>query len=315
MKETRITKLFGINYPIIQGGMVWCSGWKLASAVSNCGGLGLIGIGSMHPETFEEHILNMKKATNKPWGVNIPLFYPELDKIVELIFKHEIKIVFTSAGSPNILTKRFKDKGVTVVHVVANSYFANKCEKAGVDAIVVEGFEAGGHNSPLETTSLVLLQDVLKKVSIPIIAAGGIGSGRAILACRCLGAEGVQIGSLFASSEESSAHIKYKKKIAETGEGGTILDLKEISPTRLIPNAFTKEMNSLRESCASKDEMKKLLGRGRAKKGIFEGDLNEGEIEIGQIASTINSIISVKDIFEHLICEYDSELLILKQEL
>lgn len=315
MKATRITDLFGIKYPIVQGGMVWCSGWKLASAVSNCGGLGLIGIGSMHPETFEEHLIKMKESTDKPWGVNLPLFYPELDKIVDLIFKYNVKIVFTSAGSPNILTKRFKEKGIIVVHVVASIYFANKCEKAGVDAIVAEGFEAGGHNSPLETTSLVLLQDLQDKISIPIIAAGGIGSGSAILACRSLGAEGVQIGSLFACSKESSAHINYKNKIIETGEGGTILDVKEISPTRLIPNKFTDEMNSLRTSCASIDEMKNLLGKGRSKKGIFEGDLDEGEIEIGQIASRINSIKSVEDIFKDLINEYNSQLNFLRQEL
>jgi len=308
MKKNRITELLGTQYPIIQGGMVWCSGWKLASAVSNHGGLGLLGIGSMHPEILEEHILKMKEATNKPWGVNLPLFYPELEKVVELIIKHEVKIVFTSAGSPNKLTARFKEHGITVVHVIANTKFAQKCELAGVDAIVAEGFEAGGHNSPEETTTMALIPIIRKFTELPLIAAGGIGSGMQMAAALALGAEGVQIGSLFAASKESSAHEAYKQAVVDAKEGATVLTLKELGPTRLIPNQFSNEMDKLRYSGASVEEMRNLLGKGRAKQGIFEGNLDEGEIEIGQISSMIDEVEPAGDIIKRVMEQCDATL-------
>lgn len=308
MKKNRITELLGTQYPIIQGGMVWCSGWKLASAVSNHGGLGLLGIGSMHPEILEEHMLKMKDATNKPWGVNLPLFYPELEKVVELIIKHDVKIVFTSAGSPKKLTARFKEHGITVVHVIANTKFAQKCELAGVDAIVAEGFEAGGHNSPEETTTLALIPIIRKFTDLPLIAAGGIGSGMQMAAALALGAEGVQIGSLFAASEESSAHEIYKQSVVDAKEGATVLTLKELGPTRLIPNQFSSEMDKLRNSGASVDEMREFLGKGRAKKGIFEGNIDEGEVEIGQISSMIDKIEPAGDIVKRVMDQCDATL-------
>lgn len=308
MKRNRITELLGIQYPIIQGGMVWCSGWKLASAVSNHGGLGLLGIGSMHPEILEEHILKMKETTNKPWGVNLPLFYPELERVVELIIKYNIKVVFTSAGSPKKLTNRFKEHGITVVHVIANTKFAQKCELAGVDAIVAEGFEAGGHNSPEETTTMALIPIIRKFTDLPLIAAGGIGSGMQMAAALALGAEGVQIGSLFAASEESSAHEAYKKAVVDAKEGATILALKELGPTRLIPNDFSNEMDVLRKKGASIEEMRALLGKGRAKKGIFEGNLDQGEIEIGQVSSMINQVEPAGDIVKKVMEQCDATL-------
>lgn len=306
--ENKITELFGIKYPIIQGGMVWCSGWKLASAVSNMGGLGLLGIGSMHPETLEEHILKMKSATDKPWGVNLPLFYPELDKVVDLIIKHEVKIVFTSAGSPKKLTAKFHEYGIKVAHVIASTKFALKCEEAGVDAIVAEGFEAGGHNSPDETTTLVMIPKIKEVCSLPLIAAGGIGSGQAMLAAMTLGAQGVQIGSLFAASQESSASTIFKESVVSIGEGGTILTLKELGPVRMIPNKFSTEYENLRNQGASKDQLRHLLGKGRAKKGIFEGNKEEGTLEIGQVAASIQQIDSVQTIIERLIQEYNTAL-------
>jgi len=308
MKKNRITELLGIQYPIIQGGMVWCSGWKLASAVSNHGGLGLLGIGSMHPEILEEHILKMQEATNKPWGVNLPLFYPELERVVDLIIKYDVKIVFTSAGSPKKLTARFKEHGITVVHVIANTKFAQKCELAGVDAIVAEGFEAGGHNSPEETTTMALIPIIRQFTDLPLIAAGGIGSGMQMAAALALGAEGVQIGSLFAASEESSAHEAYKQAVVDAKEGATVLTLKELGPTRLIPNQFSEEMDKLRRSGASIEEMRALLGKGRAKQGIFEGNTEEGEIEIGQISSMINKIEPASDIIKRVMEQCDATL-------
>ena len=307
--SSRITTLFGIKYPIIQGGMVWCSGWKLASAVSNCGGLGLLGAGSMRPDILREHITKMKLATQKPWGVNVPLLYPELDELIKILIEEGVKIVFTSAGSPAKYTSFLKENGITVVHVIANSKFAKKCEEAGVDAIVAEGFEAGGHNGREETTTLTLIPEIRKNSTLPLIAAGGFGSGQSILAALALGAEGVQIGSLFASAHESSAHQLFKQTVVECQEGSTMLSLKKLSPTRLIKNTFFNQVQELENRGASADEIKALLGKGRAKKGMFEGDLEEGELEIGQIASSITEIKSVEEIFKTLIAEYNSTLL------
>lgn len=307
--SSRITTLFGIKYPIIQGGMVWCSGWKLASAVSNCGGLGLLGAGSMRPDILREHITKMKLATQKPWGVNVPLLYPELDELIKILIEEGVKIVFTSAGSPAKYTSFLKENGITVVHVIANSKFAKKCEEAGVDAIVAEGFEAGGHNGREETTTLTLIPEIRKNSTLPLIAAGGFGSGQSILAALALGAEGVQIGSLFASAHESSAHQLFKQTVVECQEGSTMLSLKKLSPTRLIKNTFFNQVQELENRGASADEIKALLGKGRAKKGMFEGDLEEGELEIGQIASSITEIKSVEEIFKTLIAEYNATLL------
>ncbi len=302
--RNRITELFGIRYPIVQAGMVWCSGWRLASAVSNSGGLGLIGAGSMHPEVLQEHIVKCKAATSKPFGVNVPLLYPEIDRIMEILIKQEVKIVFTSAGSPATWTKFLKERGVKVVHVVSSAKFARKSEQAGVDAVVAEGFEAGGHNGREETTTLCLVPMVKDAVSIPVMAAGGIGSGRAMLATEILGAEGVQIGTLFAASLESSAHENFKKKLVALPEGDTMLTMKKLTPVRLIKNSFYQQMIQAEELGASLDEMKMLLGRGRAKKGIFEGDLVEGELEIGQVASQIKEIKSAAQILEEIWSEY-----------
>ncbi|MCG8580490.1 MAG: nitronate monooxygenase [Bacteroidales bacterium] len=302
--QNRITELFNIKYPIIQGGMVWCSGWHLASAVSNNGGLGLLGAGSMYPDVFREHIRKMKNATDKPWGVNIPLLYPNIDELMQIIVDEEVKIVFTSAGNPAKWTGFLKDKGVTVVHVIANGRFAKKCEEASVDAIVAEGFEAGGHNGREETTTLTLIPSISQQTSLPLIAAGGIGTGKGMFAAMALGADGVQIGSRFAITKESSAHDAFKQLVVETGEGGTLLSLKKLAPVRLMKNAFFEQVHEAEKSGASTLELQKLLGKGRAKKGIFEGDLTEGELEIGQVASLINDIKPVSEVFTDLLSEY-----------
>lgn len=301
----KISELFKIKYPIIQGGMIWCSGWELASAVSNNGGLGLIGSGSMYPKILREHIQKCKEVCSQPFGVNVPLLYPDIEKHMAIIIEEGVKIVFTSAGNPATWTSKLKEHGITVVHVVSNTKFAIKSEQAGVDAIVAEGFEAGGHNGREETTTLCLIPMIKKAVNIPVIAAGGIGSGNAIAACMALGADGVQIGSLFASSSESSAHQNFKNKIIETGDGGTELSLKSLTPVRLIKNPFYDLVKQAEQNCASKEELEKLLGRGRAKKGMFEGDLIEGELEIGQVASMIKESRPVAELFSDLLKEYE----------
>jgi enoyl-[acyl-carrier protein] reductase II len=302
--QNRITELFDIQYPIIQGGMVWCSGWRLASAVSNNGGLGLLGAGSMYPDVLREHIQKMKKATTKPWGVNVPLLYPNINELMEIIIEEEVKIVFTSAGNPAKWTGFLKEKGITVVHVIANGRFAQKCEEAGVDAIVAEGFEAGGHNGREETTTLTLIPAIRQQTSLPLIAAGGIGTGKGMFAAMALGADGVQIGSRFAITEESSAHEAFKKLVVETGEGGTLLSLKKLAPVRLIKNAFFEQVHKAEEDGATMLDLRNILGKGRAKKGIFEGDLVEGELEIGQVASLIKDIKPVREVFNNLLTEY-----------
>lgn len=304
MKPNRITELFGIQYPVIAGGMVWCSGWRLAAAVSNAGGLGLLGAGSMHPETLIEHIDKMNAATDKPWGINIPLMYPEIERLIEIIIEKGVKIVFTSAGSPKKYTARFHEAGIKVAHVVSSSKFAKKCEVAGVDAVVAEGFEAGGHNGREETTTLVLIPQVREAISLPLIAAGGIGSGKAMLAAMALGAEGVQIGTLFAVSEESSASDAFKKLCVDLGEDGTMLALKKISPTRLIKNELFAKIAEAESRGAEADELRELLGRAASKRGIFEGDLENGELEIGQIASTIKEVKPVAQIMHELITDF-----------
>lgn len=300
----RICKLFNIKYPIIQGGMVWCSGWKLASAVSNQGGLGLLGSGSMHPETLLEHIQKMKQATQKPWGVNVPLLYPEIDRLIDLIIEQEVKIVFTSAGSPKKWTSKLKAHGIIVVHVVSSSLFAKKCEEAGVDAIVAEGFEAGGHNGREETTTLSLIPQVKEATSLPVIAAGGIGSGKAWMAAQNLGADGVQIGSLFAVSKESSAHTTFKQCVFDSKEGDTKLSLKKLAPVRLLKNDFFDTISKMEQDGASSDELRGVLGKGRAKKGMFLGELDEGELEIGQVSSMITNEKTVEEIFTELTTQY-----------
>lgn len=300
----KVCTLFNIDYPVIQAGMVWCSGWKLASAVSNAGGLGLIGAGSMHPEVLEKHIIKTRNATTKPFGVNVPLMYPELEKVMNIIADQNVKIVFTSAGSPKLWTGWLKEKGITVVHVVSSSFFAEKCEAAGVDAIVAEGFEAGGHNGREETTTLTLIPSVRKATSLPLLAAGGISSGESMLACMALGADGVQIGTRFAVSEESSAHPDFKKLVTEIGEGGTKLSLKKLAPVRLVKNHFFNLVDIAEKNAATPEELRDLLGRGRAKKGMFEGDLENGELEIGQVSAQIKEILPVKQIMKNLISEY-----------
>ncbi|MDO5587505.1 MAG: nitronate monooxygenase [Bacteroidales bacterium] len=304
MKPNRITELFGIQYPVIAGGMVWCSGWRLAAAVSNAGGLGLLGAGSMHPETLIEHIDKMNAATDKPWGINIPLMYPEIERLIEIIIEKGVKIVFTSAGSPKKYTARFHEAGIKVAHVVSSSKFAKKCEEAGVDAVVAEGFEAGGHNGREETTTLALIPQVREAISLPLIAAGGIGSGKAMLAALALGAEGVQIGTLFAVSEESSASDAFKQLCVDLGEDGTMLALKKISPTRLIKNELFAKIAEAENRGAEADELRELLGRAASKRGIFEGDLENGELEIGQIASTIKEVKPVVQIMHELITDF-----------
>ena len=304
--ENRITRLFGIEYPIVQGGMVWCSGWRLASAVSNAGGLGLLGAGSMHPETLREHIVKCKAATTKPFGVNIPLMYPQLDEIMQLVADEGVKIVFTSAGSPKKWTDWLHERGITVVHVVSSSLFARKAEEAGVDAVVAEGFEAGGHNGREETTTLCLIPAVRKATSLPLIAAGGIATGEAILAVRALGVEGVQIGTRFALTAESSASEAFKNLCLDLQEGDTRLLLKKLSPTRLVRGRFSDAVAEAEAAGATADELRTLLGRGRAKLGIFEGDLEEGELEIGQVASLLRGkgIQTVSEVMDELLAEY-----------
>ena len=286
----RIADLFGIQYPIIQAGMVWASGWRLASAVSNAGGLGIIGAGSMYPEVLREHIGKCKLATNKPFGVNVPMLYPDIEKLMAIIVELNVKIVFTSAGNPKTWTTYLKDRGITVVHVVSSVKFAQKAEEAGVDAIVAEGFEAGGHNGRDETTTLTLIPAVKEKISIPLIAAGGIATGRAMLAVMVLGADGVQVGSRFVASNEASSHPLFKQKVVEAGEGATQLTLKELAPVRLIKNKFYNDIQKAYADCATVEELRALLGRARAKKGMFEGDMEEGELEIGQVAALIHEI-------------------------
>lgn len=302
--KNRITDLFHISYPIISGGMVWCSGWELASAVSNAGGLGLIGAGSMHPDVLIEHIQKCQKATDKPFGVNVPLLYPEIDKIMNIIVEQGVKIVFTSAGNPALWTPFLKERGITVVHVVSNTKFVMKAVDAGVDAIVAEGFEAGGHNGREETTTMVLLPLIREKIDIPLIAAGGIASGQAIVASMALGAEGVQIGSLFATATESSAHSSFKERIIDAKEGDTLLMMKKTVPVRLLKNTFFDKIFYAESIGASPDELRTILGRGRAKKGMFEGDLEEGELEIGQVAAAIKNIEPTSVIMDRLITQF-----------
>ena len=306
--QNRVCHLFGIRYPIIQGGMVWCSGWRLASAVSNAGGLGLLGAGSMHPETLREHIRKCKAATDQPFGVNVPLMYPEIETLMEIIQEEGVKIVFTSAENPKTWTSKLQQAGIKVAHVVSSSRFAMKCEEAGVDAIVAEGFEAGGHNGREETTTFCLIPAVKKVCSVPLIAAGGIVSGEGILAAEALGAEGVQMGTRFALTEESSAHFNFKDRCLRLNEGDTLLTLKQLSPTRLIKNDFYKQIEEAEQKGVSVDELKALLGKGRAKKGIFEGDLYEGELEIGQAASQLRKLQTVDEVMKELVEDYRTAL-------
>ncbi|MGQ7868605.1 NAD(P)H-dependent flavin oxidoreductase [Sunxiuqinia sp. sy24] len=303
--QNRITQLFGIKYPVIQGGMVWCSGWRLASAVSNHGGLGLLGAGSMHPETLQDHIRKTKKATDKPYGVNVPLLYPQIEELMEVIVAEKVPIVFTSAGSPKKWTKWLQERGILVAHVIASSYFAQKCEEAGVDAIVAEGFEAGGHNGREETTTMSLIPAVRQATKLPLLAAGGIGCGQAMLAAMALGADGVQIGSRFALTQESSAHESFKQLVAGLREGSTKLSLKKLAPVRLIKNEFFNRVNEAEQRGADAEELRLLLGKGRAKLGMFEGQLDEGELEIGQVAAQLNDIPAVEDVMNRLISEYE----------
>lgn len=305
MNSNRITNLFQIKYPIIQGGMVWHSGWKLASAVSNAGGLGLLGAGSMYPEVLREHIRKCKLATNQPFGVNIPMLYPNIEEIINIILEEKVEIVFTSAGNPKTYTEMFKKEGMKVAHIVSSTKFALKCEDAGVDVIVAEGFEAGGHNGRDETTTLCLIPNVRKNISKPLIAAGGIATGQQMKAVMMLGAEGVQIGSLFAASEEASAHENWKQKITELGEGETQLTLKELAPVRLVKNEFFKEVEQLYQKGKNIEALRTLLGRGRAKRGMFEGNLKDGELEIGQASALINEVLPVQKIFDNLIAEFN----------
>lgn len=300
-----INKLFNIQFPIVQGGMIWCSGWELASAVSNAGGLGLIGSGSMYPEILRDHIRKCKLATDKPFGVNVPLLYPNIEAHINIIIEEGVKIVFTSAGNPKTWTNHLKQHGIKVAHVVANSKFALKCEEAGVDAIVAEGFEAGGHNGREETTTMALIPQIKKSVNIPIIAAGGISSGQSMAAAIALGANGVQVGSRFVTTHESSAHINFKNAILNSLEGDTKLSLKQLTPVRLLKNEFSLQVNELENQGASIEELTNLLGRGRAKKGMFEGDLVNGELEIGQIASQLKSLQSAKEVIDDMVNEYN----------
>lgn len=306
--ENRVTQLFGIEYPLIQAGMIWASGWKLASAVSNAGGLGLIGAGSMYPEVLEEHIIQCKATTDKQFGVNLPLLYPDIDKHVAHIIKHKVPIVFTSAGNPKTWTKTLQENGIKVVHVVSSTKFALKSQDAGVDAVVAEGFEAGGHNGREETTSFCLIPAVKEQLEIPLIAAGGIGDGNSMLAAMVLGADGVQIGSRFVCSPEASSHLNFKNRIVESGEGQTELVLKDLTPVRLLKNEFHQIVKDAENQCASANELKELLGRGRAKLGMFEGNLTEGELEIGQIADRINDIKPAADIVTQIMFEFKQSL-------
>ncbi|MBO6515031.1 MAG: nitronate monooxygenase [Bacteroidia bacterium] len=304
--KNRVTDLFGIQYPIIQAGMIWCSGWRLASAASNAGGLGLLGAGSMYPEVLQEHLDKMHKATDKPFGVNVPLLYPDIEKLIEIIINSGVKIVFTSAGNPAVWTSKLKENGITVVHVIANSRFALKAAGAGVDAVVAEGFEAGGHNGKEETTTMCLIPEIAERLDIPVIAAGGIGSGASMAAAMALGAEGVQVGSRFAAARESSAHDNFKTAIVDAKEGDTKLMLKDIVPVRLLRNPFFNELEEAYSRGASKEEKIELLGRARAKKGMFMGDMTEGELEIGQVSSMIDKVESVEDIMQDMVNEYNA---------
>lgn len=302
--DNRITRIFNIQYPIIQAGMIWASGWRLASAVSNAGGLGLIGAGSMYPEVLKEHIQKCKAATNKPFGVNLPLLYPDIDKHIAIILEEKVPVVFTSAGNPKTWTGILKENGVTVVHVVSSAKFAKKSEDAGVDAVVAEGFEAGGHNGREETTTLCLIPSVRQAINIPLIAAGGIATGRGMMAAMALGAEGVQVGSRFVCTPEASSHQNFKQAVVAANEGDTILTLKELTPVRLIKNEFCQQVLAAEDRCASKEEMEQLLGRARAKKGMFEGDLKEGELEIGQVSGFIKDIKPASEIVSEIWQEF-----------
>ena len=304
----RICELFGIRYPIVQGGMVWCSGWRLASAVSNAGGLGLLGAGSMHPGMLREHIAKCREATSNPFGVNVPLMYPEIDKLMQILIEEKVKIVFTSAGNPALYTDFLHRHGITVAHVVSSSRFARKCEQAGVDAVVAEGFEAGGHNGREETSTLCLIPAVRQATSLPLLAAGGIASGEAMAAVMLLGAEGVQVGSRFALSKESSAHENFKRHCLNLQEGDTFLTLKKLSPVRLVKNEFYESVENAQQRGASIDELRELLGKGRAKKGIFEGDLQNGELEIGQVSAMVSSEQSAAEIIDDMISVYRDAL-------
>ncbi len=302
--KTAVSELFNIEYPVIQGGMIWCSGWKLATAVCQAGGLGLIGAGSMHPDTFRDHIRKANRVEKGRFGVNVPLIYPQVEEIMEIIMEENVSVVFTSAGNPKTWTPLLKEKGIKVVHVVSNKRFAIKAQEAGVDAIVAEGFEAGGHNGREETTTLTLIPLVRSVTALPLIAAGGIATGRAMLAAFALGADGVQIGTRFAASRESSAHHNFKKRIVNTGEGETELVLKKIIPVRLIKNPFHARVSSAEQAGASAEELSAILGKNRAKKGMFEGDLEEGELEIGQASALIEEILPVTDIMQNLVSEF-----------
>jgi enoyl-[acyl-carrier protein] reductase II len=304
--QNRITELFNIKYPIIQAGMIWASGWKLASTVSNSGGLGIIGAGSMYPEILREHIQKCKKATNKPFAVNVPMLYPDVDKVMEIIIEEGVQIVFTSAGNPKIWTKHLQSHGIKVVHVVSSVKFALKSQEAGVDAVVAEGFEAGGHNGRDETTTFTLIPMVKEQIKIPLIAAGGIATGRGMLAAMVLGADAVQIGSRFVTSNESSSHINFKNKVVEAKEGDTQLTLKELAPVRLMKNKFFFEIQSLYQKAPTKEELIDLLGRARAKKGMFEGDMEDGELEIGQIAGLIHEIKPAAEIVQEIVKEFEA---------
>ena len=302
----KISQLFDIKYPVIQAGMIWCSGWELASAVSNAGGLGLIGSGSMYPEVLRDHIRKCKAATDKPFGVNLPLIYPQMDEIAQIVIEEGVKIVFTSAGNPKKWTDHFHEHGLKVAHVIANVKFALKCEEAGVDAVVAEGFEAGGHNGMEETTTMTLIPMVRDAVSVPLIAAGGIGTGRGMMAAMALGADGVQIGSRFVASRESSAHEMFKQAVLAAKDGDTALTLKKLIPVRLIKNDFYRRVKEIEDKGASREELTELLGRGRAKLGMFEGEMQEGELEIGQIAGLIHEILPAADILEEIVTEYET---------
>jgi len=302
--KNRVTEIFGISYPLIQAGMIWCSGWELAAAVSNAGGLGLIGSGSMYPDVLRDHIRKCKLATNKPFGVNVPLLYPAIDKHIQILIEEGVKIVFTSAGNPKTWTSILKGHGITVVHVVSNVKFALKAVEAGVDAIVAEGFEAGGHNGREETTSLVLIPMIRNAVAVPVIAAGGIATGRQRLAAMALGADGVQIGSRFVVSNESSAHANFKNRVISTNEGDTLLTMKQLVPVRLLKNKFFDQIQSAELRGATAEELKEILGRARAKRGMFEGDLEEGELEIGQVSAMLNKILPAAEIVKEIMDEY-----------
>ena len=302
----RLTRLFGVRYPVVQAGMIWCSGWRLASAVSNAGGLGIIGSGSMYPNILREHIRKCKAATDKPFAVNVPMLYPDMDMHMATIVEEKVPIVFTSAGNPGLWTSHLKERGITVVHVVSSVKFARKAVDAGCDAVVAEGFEAGGHNGREETTTMVLIPMVRDAIDVPLIAAGGIGDGRAMLAAMALGADGVQVGSRFACTDESSAHPAFKQRITEVGEGDTVLTLKELAPVRLIRNKFFEDLRAAYQRCATVDELKEVLGRARAKKGMFEGDLVEGELEIGQVSGLIRDQLPAAAVLHRMLAEYEA---------